>query len=205
MEMQQIQTGKSRGGRPSKFTQETREKIITALRANAYIETAAAYAGIEKDTFYRWLKMGARAKSGPYREFSDAIKQTMGEAEVRDLAVISKAANGYDVVKVKRVIGPKGDILSEETVSSREFSWQAAAWRLERKYPQKWGRRDHIEVGGDTENPVHIKAEVEVYSDPIRLAKLIAAFADVKLIPTSLLESLADEGEVIEVSGQSSD
>lgn len=200
---QQIQT-KSRGGRPSKFTPETRERIISALRANAYIETAAAYAGIEKDTFYRWLKMGARAKSGPYREFSDAIKQTMGEAEVRDLAVISKAANGYDVVKTKRVIGSDGKVETEET-TSREFSWQAAAWRLERKYPQKWGRRDHLEVAGDEERPLKVRAEVELWADPARMAKLMAAFADVKLIPISLLESLADEGEVIEVSGQSTD
>ena len=45
-----------------------------------------------------------------------------------------------------------------------------------------------------------INQEINIY-DPVRMAKLIAAFADVKLLPADLVDALADEGETIEVSG----
>jgi len=35
--------------------------------------------------------------------------------------------------------------------------WQAAAWRLERKYPDKWGRR-RVEVTGPGGGPVQTQA-----------------------------------------------
>jgi len=104
--------------RPTKLTPELQEKILQAVRAGNYIETAAVYAGINKTTLYDWLKRGARAKSGKFREFSNALEKALAEAEVRDVAIIAKAA---------------------------QEQWQAAAWRLERKYPCRWGRRDKLE------------------------------------------------------------
>ena len=111
--------------RPTKLTSEVQEQIVTAIRAGNYIETAAAYAGIDKSTLYDWLRRGARSPRGPYRGFSNAVKKALAEAEVRDVALIAKA-------------GTK--------------EWQAAAWRLERKFPDRWGRRDwtHLhEVDGE--------------------------------------------------------
>ena len=123
--------------RPTKLNTETQEKIVSAIRAGNYIETAAAYAGIHKSTLYDWLKRGERekqrvAKNPRYRikkdeqqfvEFSDAVEKALAEAEVRDVAIIGKAAEEY---------------------------WQAAAWRLERKFPHKWGRKV-IEHSGSLE------------------------------------------------------
>jgi hypothetical protein len=48
-------------------------------------------------------------------EFSDAVKKAEGQAAVGWLAKIEKAAN--------------------------EGEWQAAAWKLERRYPQSYGRK----------------------------------------------------------------
>ena len=114
--------------RPTKLNFDTHNKIITAIRAGNYIETAAAYAGINKSTLYEWLKRGERekqrvAKNPRYRirksekiyvEFSNAVEKALAEAEIRDVAIIAKAA---------------------------EEQWQAAAWRLERKFPDRWGRK----------------------------------------------------------------
>jgi hypothetical protein len=94
-----------------------------------YIETAAAYAGIHKTTLYDWLKKGANSKSGKYREFSNAVDKAMAEAEIRDVALIAQAA---------------------------KENWQAAAWRLERKYPARWGRKTQHEVTGKDGKPVEI-------------------------------------------------
>lgn len=100
-----------------KLTAELQAKICDAIRMGNYMETAAAFAGISKDTFYRWLKKGARARSGIYREFHDAVHKALAEAEVRDVAIIANAA---------------------------KESWQAAAWRLERRHPERWGKKERI-------------------------------------------------------------
>ena len=119
-------------GRPDKLTPEITEAIISAIRAGAYIETAAAFAGICKDTFYRWLKEGARGECKKKAQFSDAVKMALAESELRDLAVVNRAAS---------------------------TSWQAAAWKLERKFPDRWGRRDRLDVaaaGSDDSKPIAI-------------------------------------------------
>lgn len=124
-------------GRPSKISNEIKHKIITAIRAGNYIETASAYAGISKSTLYDWLRRGEREKQRaeenprykirkseqPFVDFSDAVEKALAEAEVRDVAIIGKAS---------------------------EEQWQAAAWRLERKFPDRWGRkRLDIEHSGE--------------------------------------------------------
>lgn len=133
-------------GRPTKLNYEVQEKIIQAIKAGNYMETAAAYAGINKSTLYDWLKRGEREKQRmgknpryrirksekPYVEFSDAVEKALAEAEMRDVLLIGKAA---------------------------EEQWQAAAWRLERKFPDRWGRRVL-----DVEH----KGSLEVKNDDIR-------------------------------------
>lgn len=108
--------GRRRTGRPTKLAdQVVLDKLLTAIRAGNYMEVSAAFAGIHKDTLYAWLKRGARARVGdPYRSFSDAMQKALAEAEVRDVAVVGQAAAKW---------------------------WQAAAWRLERRSPDRWGRK----------------------------------------------------------------
>lgn len=122
---------RNKGGRPTKLTPKLQEEICKAIRAGNYIETAAAFAGISKNTLYEWLRRGAREKErlaknprakikkseAPFVEFSDAVKKALAAAEVRDVMLIGKAA---------------------------ETQWQAAAWRLERRFPERWGRREKL-------------------------------------------------------------
>lgn len=120
----------SKIGRPTKLTEELQKTVCDALRAGNYVETASAYAGISKDTLYAWLKKGARSKSGIYKKFSDAVKIAEASADVRDVATIAQHA---------------------------QTNWQAAAWRLERKHPSQWGRKDRMEVAGDQSAPVIVQ------------------------------------------------
>lgn len=106
-------------GRPPKFNQEVADKIVAAVRAGNYMETAAAFAGITKETLYAWMRTGAAKTNGPYRKFSDAIKRALGEAEASDLMLIQKAA--------------------------KDGAWQAAAWRLERRFRERWGKSIAVE------------------------------------------------------------
>jgi hypothetical protein len=108
----------------SKLTPELQEKILLHLRVGAYVETAAACAGIHKDTFYEWMKKGARGVA-PYATFADAVHKAIAESESRDLATVLKASAKY---------------------------WQAAAWRLERRFPEKYGRNDRVKVDAKIEH-----------------------------------------------------
>jgi len=124
-------------GRPTKLTPEVQKQICDAIEAGNYIETAAQYAGIEKSTLYSWLKEGARAKSGKKKEFSNAVKKALAKSEMRDVFIIGKAA---------------------------EQNWQAAAWRLERKFPDKWGRKEKqtLEHTGKDGGPIETKQHIDL-------------------------------------------
>ncbi len=101
-------------GRPTKFTPETRKKILWALRLGNFRKTAAEYAGISERTLCDWIYKGAEAGSGEYAEFCNDVIEAEQAAEVRALGVIQQAANR---------------------------DWKAAAWFLERKFPQRYCTR----------------------------------------------------------------
>lgn len=188
--------GKHPGGRPTKLTPEVQRTIEQAIKANAYPETAATLAGINRETFYEWLKRGAKEESGSYREFSNAIKKALAIGQMRDLAVIDRAANGYDVVKERTVSGPEGTTTTVEKY--REFAWQAAAWRLERRYPRQWSRMERPEspdLPGSEDKPIAtLKREtIDIY-DPDRLARLISAFGEAGLIPEEVVAQISGPG-----------
>lgn len=130
-------------GRPIKLNEEIKNKIISAIRAGNYMETSAAYAGISKSSLYEWLKRGEREKQRIERnkrfkirkseeifvDFSDAVEKALAEAEIRDVMRIERAAEVY---------------------------WQAAAWRLERKFPDRWGRKIKTELSGPDGGPIEV-------------------------------------------------
>jgi len=109
-------------GRPTKLTPQVQARIVQAIVGGNDITVAAAYAGIHRDTFYAWLERGQKAKTGPYSDFSDAIQKAQADAETRNVALIAKAA--------------------------KDGTWTAAAWWLERKYPERGGRKERHEVTG---------------------------------------------------------
>ena len=107
--------GKKRMGRPTKLTAEMHSEIVELIKVGNYIETACAVAGLHKSTFYDWMKIAdASTHKNKYTNFSDAVKKAMAWAEARDVAIIARHSEKY---------------------------WQASAWRLERKYPERWGRQ----------------------------------------------------------------
>ena len=114
--------------RHTKLTPKLQEQVVGYLRAGAYVETAAAAAGISKETLYSWLRRGA-ADEVPFAAFAEAVEEAQALAEMRDLALIGKAA---------------------------ETEWTAAAWRLERKFPSRYGRRQAVEVSGPEGGPIQI-------------------------------------------------
>ena len=109
---------------PYKLTQPVHDTIVRALASGCYRATAAEHAGVGTSTFYRWLEQGEADLENDKRttkcaELVVAIRKAEADAEVAAAALIRNAA-------------PK--------------NWQAAAWLLERKHPERWGRRDAVKV-----------------------------------------------------------
>ena len=118
--------------RQSKLTPETQEKIVNAIADGNYLETAAALGGVTYTTLWNWMKKGESASSGIYLEFFEAVKRAEAEAESLRVSRIDKAG--------------------------MEGNWQADAWYLERRYPDRWGRRVQ-EVTGKNGGPITVKDE----------------------------------------------
>jgi hypothetical protein len=102
-------------GRPTSLTPLVRKRVVAAIEAGNYIETAAAYAGLSKMTIYNWMRRG-RAGERPFEAFVDAVEHALAISEMRDLQVVDNAA--------------------------QDGSWQAATWRLERRFPARWRARN---------------------------------------------------------------
>jgi hypothetical protein len=92
------------------------DKLEQAIRLGATYELAARYAGVSEKTFERWRMQAATAKpESTLGRLRDRLLQAEGRAVVTWLAQIEKAAT--------------------------EGDFRAAAWKLERRYPDQYGRK----------------------------------------------------------------
>ncbi len=111
-----------------KLDEERAETIVLYLRTGAFIETAASAAGISKQTLYSWLRAGRKKGADKkLRKFWRDTREAMAMSEVQAINQIAQAA--------------------------QDGQWQAAAWHLERKYPDRWGRQ-RLEVTGKDGAPL---------------------------------------------------
>jgi transposase-like protein len=106
----------SQGGRPTKFTPETRERILDAIGRGATRDSAAGAAGITATLLYRWLQRGRRDRrkheQTEFVEFIEALEKK--EAEFLNKTI------GRIIIAGKK-------------------NWTALAWWAERRYPAQWG------------------------------------------------------------------
>ena len=123
-------------GRKSKLDDTRREKLLKAIRVGNDKKVACALAGISETTLYRWLELAQKKNArAELREFRESLERAEAEAEVLKVSRIAQAAdNGR---------------------------WQAAAWWLERKHPERWGQQTKIkaEVSGPNGEPIAISIE----------------------------------------------
>ena len=107
------------------------QRLIEALQVGSYIEDACRYAGISSRQFRTWRSLADDGVE-PYASKWEEVRNAESVAIISNLANIKKAG--------------------------QDGSWQASAWLLERKYPDKFARRDKVEL--QTENK---KFDVELY------------------------------------------
>lgn len=151
--------------RPTKLTEAVQQRLCDAIRAGNALDVAALYAGIAPRTFYNWIDRGQaeldrleadarcrlRDSEAPFVQFLQAVKKARADCEVRNVAIIQKAAAGHEATKT--VTRTKADGSQETVTTTRvEYDWKASAWLLERKHPDRWARRDYVKQQSTTFN-----------------------------------------------------
>jgi len=114
----------SKRGRPCKLTPDTQAKLVQALSLGATRRAACEYAGISTETLRDWLLRPGAAFSA----LSAALKEAEAKSTIGALAKIQKAAT--------------------------DGQWQAAAWLLERRHPEEYGRRQVVALARAPIEPV---------------------------------------------------
>ena len=94
-------------------------RLSQAISVGAYIEDACVFAGISSRQYRRWRELAEQGVE-PYAERWVEIQKSEAQAIVRNLFNIQNAANSG--------------------------TWQASAWILERKYPEKYARKDFVQI-----------------------------------------------------------
>jgi transposase len=135
-----------------RLTPEVQDRIVNALRAGNYVETAASLAGVGRASIYRWLDRGRsaieREEAGEtlsdddqrYAEFAHEVDEARASAMARNVTLVNTAA---------------------------QTTWQAAAWWLERTNPQMWGRHLRAEVSGPDQGPIQVAVQRDALIDRI--------------------------------------
>ena len=121
-------------GRPSKLTEEVKDKLVKAISQGNYYEAACSYAGITYATFRNWMNEGEQATEGEYFDFFDTIKKAEAAAELR---------------------------MVQEWQKHIPNNWQAIATFMERRYPDRWGKRDRQDINLQGELGIKIVDDVK--------------------------------------------
>jgi hypothetical protein len=179
-------------GHPSDITREvgrdqegnpitSADRIVQAIRAGNYIEAAAPLGGVDKRTAYHWLKTGAKAyaKDDAVRtdferacmSFSHAVAKAQAEAEAEDVAQLARLARGGlpQIVTTVKIVDGKEVERTTKTEATLPND-RVLTWRLERRFPDRWGRQ-RVELTGP---------EGEAIPVEVRATKLVEAIEELR-------------------------
>ena len=143
-------------GRPTKLTPEIADAIEQVVRAGACVGVAARRLGISAEAAEEWVRRGEgrseRRATEPYVSFATRIRKAEADDEVRRIALIAKAGTGGEVTYRRTTTKADGAVVMEERLLAPE--WTANAWHLERKHPERWGRKERHEITGKDGGPI---------------------------------------------------
>ena len=118
-------------GRPTALTDETTQRICDRLEIGSTKHAAAAKAGIGVSTFMAWQKRGRDEQ----QRRADGERGNPNETRFIDFLESIEVA---ELIAEDTLIAKINDAASEH--------WQAAAWILERRHPEKYGRYTRSDV-----------------------------------------------------------
>lgn len=150
------------------------ERVALALRGGNYITTACAYAGIGEATFHKWRARGEaeldRVDSLPRVRVEAILAQFDGkDPNTIDPATGKHADKAHPAymwahcpkpfdkyewpyvvfAHIAAIARAEAEVRAVTTIlAAGSKSWQANAWWLERSFPDKYGAKQQLTLGG---------------------------------------------------------
>ena len=122
-----------------KFTSRRKSAILRKMREGHYAKTAALTSGITEQTLYNWLKKGEDPERHPgHAAFLEAYRKAEPLAEDRAIEAVRSAFTD---------------------------DWRAAMTYLERRYPERWAKRQNVDVTSDEQPIRHVVITRTVRAD----------------------------------------
>ena len=120
-----------------KLTKERCDKICEGVLKGNYITTVCKSVGIQPQTYYGWKKKGEQGIE-PYKTFYERVTECEAQAEMDILNVIYTSAID-------------------------QGNWLSSAWILERKYPNRFGKREQMALATDNNFELKISSAKSPY------------------------------------------
>lgn len=118
-------------GARTKFTPDRVERLLQGIRVGSTYELACKFAGISYSAFRSWMRDAEqKGEESEYFEFHAQVEEAEGAAAMRWLGSVEKAA---------------------------KVDWRAAVWKLERRYPDDYGRKA-VEFTGRVDTNLSVEA-----------------------------------------------
>lgn len=158
-----------KGGRPSKFTAETRQKLITSVKAGNYYETACKFSGITYATLRSWLTRGEKAS------FEDP--ENLSDEDLDYLAFYEAMAEAEAAAEMTAVLHWRAQMPSD---------WKASRDFLARRHPNRWGSKVEVTVNQIDQQILDLldeMDEVEAPDDDILDAEIVEEREQLALPP----------------------
>lgn len=131
---------------PRKLTKQVCEAICDGLRKGNYITTCCRAVGISIPTYYYWKKKGEQGLE-PYKTFLEKVDEAEANGEMLHLEIIhDNALTG---------------------------NWLSSAWLLERKYPDRFGKREKMALQTDNDFKLEISTAKSPYEMGLEEKKLL--------------------------------
>lgn len=136
-----------------KLTKTVENRIVEVLEAGHYLKTAAELSGVGYSTVREWIERGEgahpdRPATPEFAAFAAACAGARARGEEKLLAI---------------VIGAAAD------------EWRAAAWILERAFPERWAERREVELRADvTVTPVFTDERAQAVLELLREEGILA-------------------------------
>lgn len=124
------------------YSSRKRKIIIKCLEQRLPIGRAVILAGVSYEAYRKWIERGEmQPKKYPlYAKFARRVRKAQAHAELEALDIIRKAANGGNkIVETTVTVGSRGNE-TKRVWREQMPVWQAAAWYLERRHREDYGR-----------------------------------------------------------------
>jgi hypothetical protein len=136
-------------GRTTKLTPALQTAIVEAVSKGVPYCQAALLADIGITTAKEWRARGegrdaTRPQTPQFAAFAAVLQKAEAANEARQIQVILDAAAGGMVIEESTTVFPDGKERSTRKYTAPQ--WQASAWYLERRYPDRYALRNRLDI-----------------------------------------------------------